>query len=432
MEINDGVIEADFLEIPNTTKYWFVRAGSKAEYYRDFKLNNFIAIGDNEIKLNTLKDIPELFKITDEVLKDRYKHIFNEQYIFLLQESSKYKNMEKSDQADEVEKTKRSSTISSNKTFSFVEEMNIGDIILVPYKRSEVFLIGIVVSDVFDEKIDHEYVGPQDDYAISDYEKKRKVIWLKEISQSDLPEKLLWIQTGQRAIFNITDNANDVNPILSNEFIYDGYAHIRVNVGTPEKINTTNWLQYQLVISENSEGKADDIFQKNKVQSIGHIVVETLFENWESLLLVGAALFGEIDFEISGKKIKTHGPLSFLVPGAKKRQQLESDKKILENEIDREKLNGLKLDNEAKKLKNEKETFLFEQLKTRPDLISQTELQSNSIVSINRSDKERQALNSMKISQKSIGNEISLKKQMESPNLMTPESETKVQKEEQQ
>lgn len=424
MKINNHIIEADFLKIPDATKYWFVRASSKAEYYRDFKLNNFIAIGDNEIKLSSLFGIPQKYKISEETLKEKYKQLFNEEYITLLQASTKYKNLEKSEQADEIEKTKRSSTIAATKTFSFVEEMGIGDFILVPYKSSEVFLIGIVISDVFDDKIDHEYIGLEDEYPISDYEKKRRVFWIKEISQDELPEKLLWIQTGQRAIFDITKNADDINPILSNEYIYKGNAHIRINVGTPNKISSSDWLQYQLLINQNSEDKADEIFQKNKVQSIGHTILETAIDNWKPLLTVGAALFTEVDFEVAGQKFKTHGPLSFLIPGSKERKKREKKKEDLEIEKQAELVNGIKLDNEAKKIENQKNQIILEQLKNRPDLTDQTEDCSNESLIIKRTSEEIEAIENMRITQKTIGSEISSKTQTVIQNLEILESET--------
>ena len=256
MHIKDGVVETDFLVIPDDTKYWFVRASSKAEYYQDFKTNNFIAIGDNEVKLDRLLSIPQKFQVSPSALKEEYKRIFNEKYLSLLLDSTKYKNLQKSEQADALEKTKRSSSISATKTFSFVEEMEIGDYVLVPYKKSDVFLMGIVLSDAFDAPIDHEYLGKDLEYAISDYEKKRRVLWIKEIDQNELPESLLWIQTGQRAIFDISKNANEINPVISNEYIYKGNVHIRVHVGTHKKVSSSTWLQYQLLINENTVWKS--------------------------------------------------------------------------------------------------------------------------------------------------------------------------------
>lgn len=424
LKITEGIIETNFLVIPDETKYWFVRASQKAEYYTDFKYNNFIAVGDNEVKLKKLMLIEDKLTATPSTHKEEYKRIFNEQYVSLLMNSPKYKESAKSEQADQLEKTKRSSTVSANKTYSFVEEMDIGDYVLVPYKRSEVFLIGIVLSDVFDSPIDHEYFGKDLDYPISDYEKKRRVLWIKEIDQNELPESLSWIRTGQRAIFDISGNANDINPVISNEFIYKGNAHIRAHVGTKQKVSSSTWLQYQLLINENADGKADEVYQKNKVQSEGHTILEAIVSNWETIALVGAALFTEVDYDIKGIKFKAHGPLSFLVPGSKQRKEREAKRADLELLKQKEELTGLELDNEAKAIQNEKEKIALEELKNRSELFTQTEnYKEDSNKAISRTPEQLESLQDMRVSQKVIGSEISPQRQTVIQNLLNFESE---------
>lgn len=424
MIINENIIEADFLVIPDSTKYWFVRAGSKAEYYYDFKYNNFIAIGDNEIKLQKLDEIPNRLREIDSTLKPEYKRLFNEKYVSLLMNTKKYKNLQKSEKADEIEKTKRSSSISSSKTFSFVEKMSIGDYIFVPFKKSDVFLIGIVISDVFDHAIDHEYLGADQLYSNSDYEKKRRILWIKEITHKELPEKLMWIQNGHRAIFDITSSADDINPLLSTEYVYKGNASIRVNVGTESKVSSSTWLQYQLVINQNAQGQADEVFQKNKVQSVGHTILEIVKDNPEVLLLVGASLFHEVDFNVYGIKFKTHGPLSFLIPGSKKKKENEDSNNELDLQKKVEEVKSLRLKNSAQELNNQKETILLEELKKRSDLLIRTaEEITVENVSVSKSTEQLEALTNMKISQKSIGNEISPERQTVIQNLVKLESE---------
>ena len=424
MIINENVIEADFLIIPDDTKYWFVRAGSKAEFYYDFKYNNFIAIGDNEIKLKNLNGIPDRFRALNSTLKLEYKRLFNEEYLNSLMDSQKYKDLQKSEQSDEIEKVKRSSSISSSKTFSFVEEMDIGDYILVPYKSSDVFLIGIVISDVFDHQVEHEYLGIDQQYPISDYEKKRRILWIKEIGQKELPEKLMWIQNGHRAIFDITSSADDINPLLSTEFIYKGNASVRVNVGTENKVSSSTWLQYQIVINQNAQGQADEVFQKNKVQSVGHTILEMAIDNPEILIIIGASLFHEMDFNVYGIKFKTHGPLSFLIPGSKKKRENENRNNELDLEKKEEEVKSLKLNNNAIEINNKKETILLEELKKRSDLTNRTaEDIKITDVSISKNPEQQEALNNMKISQKSIGTEISPERQKVIQNLVKTEFE---------
>lgn len=283
--------------------------------------------------------------------------------------------------------------------------------------------MGIVLSDAFDAPIDHEYLGKDLEYAISDYDKKRRVLWIKEIDQNELPESLLWIQTGQRAIFDITKNANEINPVISNEYIYKGNAHVRVHVGTHQKVSSSTWLQYQLVINQNAMGQADDIYQKNKVQSEGHTILEVVQANWDTLSVVGAALFSEIETEIKGLKFKTHGPLTFLVPGSKARRNLERKKMELDLRKQEAEIQGLELDNRSKEIQNEKEQLALEEIKNRSELFIQTEIFRAENLSVSKSQEQQDALKNMKISQKIIGDEISPKKQVVTQNLSNFEFE---------
>lgn len=412
MRITDDLLEVDFLTIPDDTKYWFVRAGSKAEFYQDFKRNNFIAIGDNEVQLASLREIDDKHKHVYDTLKEAYKTIFNETFLRLLIDSPKFKALAKSEQAESIEKTKRSSTIAANKTLSFVEEMSVGDIVLLPYKRSEVFLVGIIISDVFDFEIDHEYVSKDEDYSVSKYEKKRRIAWLKEISQNELPDKLQWIQNAHKAIFDISKNAAEINPILSSEYIYKGNAYLRVDVGTHEKVSSSTWLHYQQLINNSAKDKADELYQKNKVQSIGQTVLEIAIENKEIIALVGCSLFYEIDVDIMGFKFKSHAPLSFLIPGSKVRKERELKKEVLQIEEQELKNNSLKLDNTAKEIQNKKDLFLLKELENRTDLTMMSEeVIDNVDVRFEKTVEQEKALDDMKISQKPIGTEIPKKTQ---------------------
>lgn len=412
MKINDGLLEVDFLTIPDETKYWFVRAGTKAEFYQDFKRNNFIAIGDNEVKLTSLRKIDDKYKHVYDTLKEAYKNIFNETFLKLLIDSPKYNSLGKSEQAESLEQTRRSSTIAANKTMSFVEEMSMGDIVLLPYKRSEKFLVGIIISDVFDFEIDHEYVNKDENYSISKYEKKRRILWLKEISQNELPDKLQWIQKAHKAIFDISKNASEINPILSSEYIYKGNAYLRVNVGTDEKVSSNTWLHYQQLINNSAKDKADELYQKNKVQSSGQTILEIAIQNKEIIALVGFSLFYDIDVDIKGLKFKHHAPLSFLIPGSKARKERESKKENLQIEEQELKNNSLELDNKAKEIQNKKDLLLLKELENRIDLTKISEEVIDDLgIGVEKTNEQKNALLDMKISQKPIGTEISKKTQ---------------------
>lgn len=75
---------AGILKIQDNASYWFLRAASGAAYFDDFQYNNFVAIGDNDVDLNSLLSIQNQYKVTDEILLDKYKNIFFEKKLEIL------------------------------------------------------------------------------------------------------------------------------------------------------------------------------------------------------------------------------------------------------------------------------------------------------------------------------------------------------------
>lgn len=426
MKFENELLEIDFLTISDNTKYWFVRAGQRAEFYDDFRINNFISIGHNSVDLETLNSIDNKFKTSLDILKDRYKIIFNNTYTDKLKKTDDFKKMETNEQEKEIEKTRRSSTIAANKTFSFIEEMDIGDYVFVPNKGTSSFLIGMVISDVTTTDINHKFLDKENEYVFSNYIKKRRVAWIKTLPVNELPEKLLWIQNAHKAIFDITNNANDINPLLSNEYIYKGKAHLKINVESQKSINSTTWLQYQILVNKAAGNRANELYQKPNVQSPGQIIIETVINNWEIIVVTGAVLFGEVDLDIMNVKFKTHGPLSFLVPGAKKRKERQQLKDDLDLKKQNEEVNGLVLDNKLKELNIQKEELSINKI-----LIEQTELTNSSerLVPINRNQivsptlEEQTAIHDMQLSQRTSGSDISPETQRENLNQVIYESE---------
>ncbi|WP_195854074.1 hypothetical protein [Aerococcus tenax] len=397
--------EMDFLFIDAKTKYWFVRAGKGAEYYKDFKTNNYIAIGDNEVNLSNLKAIEQKFKMIEDTKIEEYKKIFNETYIELLKSSTKFKDLDLTEQEEAIEKEKRSSTIAANKTFKFIEKMGVGDYVLIPYKSSEYFLLGIILSDVYDNEIHHTYLGENDEYPISDYDKKRTVLWIKEIPFKDLPDQVNWILQGNRAIFDISQYAEQINPLISNQYIYKDKIYMRIDVGTEERVDSQTWLYYQSTIVKNADTIANKIFQKNKVQSAGQTVLETIIENWETFAVIAIALFTDADIKIKECTFKWHGPLAFLNPQIRKKRKHEE-------QIDALELKQIEQDLETKELTNQR-MRIENKILLNSSYTSEHEETSKNISEVTKTVEEQKALEKMHISNKAIGRDISLEKQMD-------------------
>ncbi|EMF0139929.1 hypothetical protein OSF82_002826, partial [Enterococcus hirae] len=86
-------------------------------------------------------------------------------------------------------------------------------------------------------------------------------------------------------------------------------------------------------VHKNAKENADYLFQKTDVQSPGKIILETALNNWETIAIIFGALFSEPDIDIKGVKFKWHGPLSFLIPGSKKRRENQERKEAAELRI---------------------------------------------------------------------------------------------------
>ncbi|WEV42935.1 hypothetical protein OZX56_05145 [Lactobacillus sp. ESL0684] len=332
--------KGDILNIPDDTNYWFVRAGSGAIYYDDFYINNYIGEDSNGLNLYNLYSIPTSLKSANSAILERYKTLFREHDLKLFDERNKdqEKNVEVLHQ-EKVTETRRS-TKRANRVFLFVEQMKIGDFIFVPSNHSSEFLVGIIVSDCFDGYIKHTKLLDIDEdtddeygYKISPYEFKRKIYWIKELSENEFPNELAGYRNVHQSITNITDSSDLLNPCISSQYFYKNNYYIRIGVNTTEKISSLDWLTFQNLIKDIvGEKKLNNIFQKQKVQSPGLII---LFGGGVALLFVIIGiLFGTTEVDIKTKhvsvKTTTKDLLSYFtnkdIEKEMKEQELEQKK----------------------------------------------------------------------------------------------------------
>ena len=142
-------------EVPSGRRYWFLRT-ENGEYYKDFKENNFIAYGLDEIS-----DISELksAQTADDMYTIVYSKILS------------------------IKENRRSATFHTRQVLKFVNSFNIGDIVVIPSKRSVEYSIGIIESEVY---VDDSFTNDDSQALKSTYEsyklcpflKRRRVRWL--------------------------------------------------------------------------------------------------------------------------------------------------------------------------------------------------------------------------------------------------------------
>lgn len=346
------------LTIPEDTKYWIIKAGKKSAYYQDFLVNNYISIEANEIKLQELFTIPHS---NPSAVLDNYKKLFK-RYDFY-----KYNNSDK----EEITKSSSiKSTNRANRVFQFVEEMSVGDFVVVPHDGSTKFLIGAVISDCFDKNINHKDIRKENTesqkpgYAVSNFEIKRKVYWIKELDLTQFPEKLSWIRTARQSIFSITEYANDINPYISRSYLYKNKYYLRFSVNTTNEISAYDWLKYQTLIKDIvGNDNLKNIYQKQKVESPGNITMFCKKNAVHLLVLASLMMFGQGNYEDGNMKVTFSGVIPYFENNYSKTGQqkkatefvkAEREYEEQKNRLKHTKINGEIAEKKAKnKLKEE-------------------------------------------------------------------------------
>lgn len=186
--------------LPQENDYWFMRTEG-GKYFETFYQHGFIAIGWNEISLRELSNTPADVKSKiaaefDLNLDDRYQ--------------------------------KSGVTEIYNKMIRF-RELRKFDIIVMPSYGSSEMAFGIVASDRTYE-VD---AGTQD----CEYQKRRKVNWVKRVDFSELDNVFYKIRRPQHAISNINDYMEYIDSVMYDVYQKDDYSHFIVRVKLEENIN---------------------------------------------------------------------------------------------------------------------------------------------------------------------------------------------------
>lgn len=362
-ETSEKYNEFKILDIPDNTHYWFVRANSQAQYYDDFLLNNYIAVDAHSFLLKTLLDIPTTIRSSEDALIEKYKGLFQEHDLSLFEKRASKEEMSPTTKKSERTAELRRSSLRANRVFHFVEKFNIGDFVIVPYKSATKFLIGVIVSNCFESSIEHIEdldENNESNYAISNFKFKRRVLWIKELPQRKFPEKLSWIRTAHQSLFDITDNADDINPFINPLYRYKGKTYTRIGVNTNKQISSDSWLSYQLMMKNILGDNLKNVYQKQYVQSPGDIVLYVEENLYWLLPLLLACLFGEVEFEKEPFKIKFQGVIRYFSKGERLKRKLQAkltdleveEKEAIINNTDADtisKLDSKSIDPEVKK-----------------------------------------------------------------------------------
>lgn len=311
--------ELTIYEIPDDTQYWLVRADG-GKYYKDFEYSNTISIQDNDLSL-------ELFNgpamLSHEVRLDYYK--------------KKIASVKPEFNPHQV-------SIAAKKMLAFINQMKIGDIVIVPSKQTKHFLIGVILSEPYeltDKQLeDLQKRGERMNYKASDNIKRRKVKWLNEVSRNRVNSNFFYTLTMHQSIIDVSDTRDYIAPLLSPIYIQDNKLTLCIRVNTPRGITSETWQSLYTMINELKNTKINEsIVVKSNVQSPGFIVltssltqfIEGMPLSLSGLIVIYQLLLGDIEFK--GYRIKGLIPTAYELYRDWTMDKKEAKSKDLDNEM---------------------------------------------------------------------------------------------------
>ncbi|UTX64473.1 hypothetical protein [Streptococcus constellatus] len=305
--------QIEIYQFNSRAKYWLVRADG-GKYYDDFKYNHFISIHHNQVTLADLQTTDLL--LTTEKTIEHYK----QQIARVYQDKSL---------------SKHQITFTAKRLYRFIEDMNVGDYVVVPSFKSNYFLIGQITSDVYEKDMPDGQVTLNHGYEQSEDIKRRNVRWINEVPRWKVNSKFLYSTlTVHHTIFNITDLSKYINGLISPLYFKDGKLHLQLRVNTKEPITSSMWKNLYSIIDEYKNPEIDEeIIATSNVESPGEITLQSISQfisdnHWmlNSGLIGLVLLFGDIDF----KGIKVKGLFPYLQQ--RKTARLEERKLTVEVE----------------------------------------------------------------------------------------------------
>lgn len=260
--LENGII----LEIPQDTKYWLVRADG-GKFYHDFMLNNFIAVSDNEVTLESISEFPQLKSDIGHTIEG-YKSLYNETY---------------------EEWNQQQIAHAASRTMKFLDEIKEKDIVIVPSHRSQNFIVGIVTGDPY--QINEEEIGITEHYAKCSYLKRRRVQWVKEVPRSAISEKMYWILSSHQSILSLNDHDEYIDKLLAPIYIKNGQCYGALKIDRKDGVTSSEWLKLYSVI-EDVKDDSSEIVVKSNVQSPGHIEILSELANLPKVISITLHLSG--------------------------------------------------------------------------------------------------------------------------------------------
>jgi restriction system protein len=279
-------LKVPLVEIDENRGYWLVRT-QQGEHYQEFFLDDFVAIGWDE--LNNLEELNSR-KEEDQVEKIReiYPDETRPRYVF-------------------------------NQIQRFINEIKIGDIVIIPSKSSKHLSFGRITSDVFTKEVTEE----EKVEGACPFGKRRSVKWLKTVKRSDLDPYLYQLIYSQHTISAGNEYASYIDHTLHSFYKRGDQAYLVLNVKKQENIGFMNLAKMLY-----ETGGLIDLFNKDTDSTLDkdEIDLKASLQSPGTLIFIAGGLTiavlglifhftmgGKFDFRASWKEISFTGENEGLV-----------------------------------------------------------------------------------------------------------------------
>lgn len=237
--------------------YWFLRTQS-GEFFQEFYLNDYIAIGWDDVPCLEEPDRTEAIK--DDI-----------------------KNKLGYGQPTRV----------LNQVYRFCHRMKKGDVVIIPSSGSANLAFGRLLED---EYYEHTISEEEKEDNKCPYSRRRKIEWLKTSKRNMIDPKLFSFFRNQQALANANEYAEFIERAINPFYIKDNIAHLNLSVKIKESPKATDIPYYIIGLNEQMQLLADDLGinlsepeARINVQSDG--IIE-LFGNPLTIFIAGLIIVG--------------------------------------------------------------------------------------------------------------------------------------------
>lgn len=234
-------------------KYWVMSSGKEKDLYDYFDENNTIGLAFDNISVNDVKGKKQIE--IKEIVKEKYKHL--------------------EDEFDELSGFNRSTTIYSKEIHHFVNEISIGDVVVVKDRNKNRLLFGKVTSDALDPG--QERLNMKVDKKRGYCNKVRRVKWLHYKNKDEVSELIRNTITYQRGVYQINDEKVivDINKTIYSLFYRGEQLHAVFNIKTSSDIKFSEYHEFINLIEEcrKEYNIEDEFYIKSNVASPGPIEI---------------------------------------------------------------------------------------------------------------------------------------------------------------